>query len=448
MTSWHKRHHPNRNKYDCKKFSSFMIEVNDPSLKSFIEVDVKSHFPIQNLPYCVFHTTANPSDRIGVAIGDYILDLSRIENEGLFDGPKLVGTSIFSKSSLNEFMAMGQDAWREARTRISYLLRDSTPDLRDNTSLRNDALVDVYQCTFSIPFHVAEFTDFYSSKFHAFNVGSMIRGPDNAMMPNWVHLPVAYHGRASSVIVSGTDIIRPNGQTQSPDQDEPVFGPSKRLDYELELGYVIGTGNELGQPIPIDEVAEHIFGMVIVNDWSARDIQVWEYRPLGPFLGKNFATSISPFVIPFDALEPFTTSPVSQDPVPLPYLQSEQNWTFDIHLEVFLHTDNSETTLTRSNARYLYWNIAQQVAHHSISGCNMRTGDLLGTGTISGPEHHSRGCLLELSELGRKPISLSDGSERTFLEDGDSVTMTGWCQGDGYRVGFGSVTTRVLPARY
>ncbi|MHA2250266.1 MAG: fumarylacetoacetase, partial [Candidatus Kariarchaeaceae archaeon] len=277
----------------------------------------------------------------------------------------------------------------------------------------------------------------------------MIRGPENALMANWKHLPVAYHGRASSVILSGIDIHRPFGQTKSPESETPDFGPSKRLDYELEMGFVVGKGNDLGHPISVDDAANHIFGVVIVNDWSARDIQVWEYRPLGPFLAKNFATSISPFVVTLDALEPFRVLGPKQDPKPLPYLQTKEPWSYNVHLEVALQTKNMEfeQTISKSNMKFLYWNMNQQMAHHTINGCNMRTGDLFGTGTISGADQENRGCLMELTELGKKPLQFTNGDTRTFLEDGDKVTLTGWCQGEGYRIGFGEVSTKILSAK-
>ena len=299
-----------------------------------------------------------------------------------------------------------------------------------------------------LPVEIGDFTDFYSSREHATNVGSMLRGPDNALMPNWLHLPVAYHGRASSVVVSGTDVRRPNGQTKSDASPSPTFGPSRSLDFELELGAFIGTGNELGAPIPVARATEHLFGVVLVNDWSARDIQKWEYVPLGPFLAKNFATSISPWLLTMDALEPFRVAGPVQDPEPLPYLRSQGAGAYDIHLEVWLEGQGGSqaSRICGSNARALYWSFAQQVAHHASNGCNLRTGDLLATGTISGSAPDAQGCLLELTQAGRKPIALPGGQARRFLEDGDRVTITGWCQGTGYRIGFGEVTGRILPA--
>jgi fumarylacetoacetase len=299
-----------------------------------------------------------------------------------------------------------------------------------------------------VPVDIRDYTDFYSSRQHATNVGMMMRGPENALTPNWLHVPIAYHGRASSIVISGTDLHRPCGQTKADGASAPSFGPSRNLDFELEMGFFVGPGNELGQPIPIVAAREHIFGMVLVNDWSARDIQKWEYQPLGPFLAKNFGTSISPWIVTLDALEPFRIPSPVQDPAPLPYLQTTGPQAYDINLEVYLQTAKMDRPyrISTSNARHLYWNIAQQLAHHTINGCNLEPGDLLASGTISGPHPDSYGSILELAWKGTKPLQLPNGEQRTFLEDGDRVTMTGWCQGPGYRVGFGEVSGKILPA--
>jgi len=363
--------------------------------------------------------------------------------------PNFLGAHFFQKeTNLNRFLAKGRHAWRDVRRQLSQLLRHDNPVLRDDPRLRDLALVSQSQVTMLLPATIENYTDFYSSKEHATNVGVMLRGAQNALMPNWVHLPVAYHGRASSVVVSGVDFHRPRGQTKADDAAMPSFGPSRSLDFELELGFLIGPGNELGHPIPIDQTPEHIFGMVLVNDWSARDVQKWEYQPLGPFLAKNFATSISPWVITLDALEPFRNAGPVQDPPPLPYLQSSGPWAYDIHLEVHLQTARMDRPerICAANARHLYWNICQQLAHHTSNGCNVRPGDLLASGTISGPTPDSFGSMLELAWKGTKPIRLTNGDTRIFLEDGDRVTFTGWCQGPGYRVGLGEVTGKVLPA--
>jgi fumarylacetoacetase len=303
-----------------------------------------------------------------------------------------------------------------------------------------------------LPAAIGDYTDFYSSREHASNVGTMFRGPDKALMPNWLYLPVAYHGRASSIVVSGTDLHRPQGQLPPPMGETgaaPSLGPTRALDFELEMGFFVGPGNDLGQPIPISAAAEHIFGLVLVNDWSARDIQQWEYVPLGPFLAKNFGTSISPWVVPLAALEPFRTAGPRQEPSPLPYLQSRGDWAFDINLEASLQGTNlaGPQRLCTTNFKYLYWNMAQQLAHHTVTGCNLRPGDLLASGTISGPTPDSYGSLLELAWRGTRPLRLPNGEQRSYLEDGDRVTMTGWCQGQGYRVGFGELTGKILPAR-
>ena len=332
---------------------------------------------------------------------------------------------------------------------VSRLLRADEPALRDNAALRPRALWPLAQVELLLPVEVGDYTDFYSSREHATNVGTMLRGPENALMPNWLHLPVAYHGRASSVVVSDTDLRRPKGQYKPADAHAPLFGPSRSLDFELEMGFFIGPGNELGRPIPIGNAADHIFGMVLVNDWSARDIQAWEYQPLGPFLAKNFGTTISPWVVPLEALEPFRVAGPVQHPPPLPYLQSQGNWAYDIQVEVRLQGERMDRPhrISSSNFKYLYWNMCQQLAHHTVNGCNLRTGDLLASGTISGPAPDSYGSLLELTWRGSKPLSLPNGEQRTFLQDGDRVTMTGWCQGQGYRVGFGEATGKMLGAR-
>ena len=425
-----------------------MISTTDPKLRSFIPVAADSHFPIQNLPYGVFRRRSDPEARIGVAIGDMVLDLTILQESHLFDVLSLQAGTVFRSATLNAFLALGRPAWREARSIISRLLRDSEPALRDNAPLRNQALIPMSELEMLLPVAIGDYTDFYSSREHATNVGIMFRGPENPLLPNWLHLPVAYHGRASSIVVSGTDLHRPKGQVKPPDAPAPTFGPSRSLDFELEMGFFIGPGNELGRPIRIAEAPEHIFGMVLVNDWSARDIQAWEYQPLGPFLGKSFGTSISPWVVTMEALEPFRTPGPVQEPTPLPNLQTQGNWAYDIHLEVFLQgarMDRPQRICT-SNLRHMYWNICQQLAHHASNGCNLRTGDLLATGTISGPAPDSYGSLLEQTWRGTRPLAFPGGEQRAFLQDGDKVTMTGWCHGNGYRVGFGEVIGTILPA--
>jgi fumarylacetoacetase len=347
-------------------------------------------------------------------------------------------------------MALGPTAWREARGRLTQLLRADEQTLRDDAAVRKAAFHRRSRVEMLLPAEIGDYTDFYSSREHATNVGVMFRGPDNALQPNWLHLPVGYHGRSSSVVVSGTDVRRPMGQTKADDAERPSYGPSRLMDFELEMGFFVGPGNALGKPIPIADATEHIFGMVLVNDWSARDIQKWEYVPLGPFLGKNFATSISPWVVTMDALEPFCCAgPAQNEPEPLEYLRNPGDCAYDIHLEVALQSERmtEPATIATSNFKYMYWSICQQLAHHTVNGCNAQPGDLYGSGTISGPEKHERGSMLELSWKGTETVELPNGEERKFLADGDTVTMTGWCEEDGVKIGFGEVAGTLLPAR-
>src|SRR5262249_45401168 len=405
-----------------------MNNTTDSTLRSFIPVAPESHFPIQNLPYGVFQRRSEHTPAIGVAIGDFVLDLAFLDEQNLLSTHSLAGRRVFVERTLNAFMSLGPAAWREAREKISQLLRDDEPTLRDNAPLRERALVPMADLQMLLPVEIGDYSDFYSSREHASNVGAMLRGPDKALMPNWLHLPVAYHGRASSVVVSGTDIHRPLGQTKADDADRPILGPSRNVDFELETGFFIGPGNHLGEPIPIERAPEHIFGVVLVNDWSARDIQKWEYVPLGPFLAKNFATSISPWIVPMDALEPFRTAGPVQEPQPLPYLQTTGDWSYDIRLEAWLQSEQLDQPccISRSNFRYLYWNLCQQLAHHTVNGCNVRPGDLLASGTISGPTPESYGSLLELAWKGTRPLTLPNGDQRSFLQDGDCLSLTAW----------------------
>jgi len=421
--------------------------TTDPSVRSFVPVATDSHFPIQNLPYGVFRRPGGGPARLGVAIGDYILDLSVIESAGLLTPVGDPGQRPFSRPSLNLFLSLGKEAWHAARMQIHGLLRVDSTTLKDHDTLLNEALVPMARASMLLPVEIGDYTDFYSSKEHATNVGTMFRGAENALMPNWTHLPVGYHGRASSVVVSGTQVRRPQGQLK-PDDGPPTFGPSRLLDFELEMGFFTGPGNELGVPISVDSAPGHIFGFVLVNDWSARDIQKWEYVPLGPFLGKSFATSISPWVVTLEALEPFRVPGPPLDAEPLPYLRSVGDWSYDIHLEVGISAPGMDAphTVCRSNFKYLYWNVCQQLAHHTSNGCNLRSGDLLASGTISGPTPDSYGSMLELTWRGERPIRLPDGSERKFIEDEDEVVMTGWAEAVGYRVGFGEVAGKILPA--
>jgi fumarylacetoacetase len=426
------------------------VTANDPALRSFVEVPPDGDFPIQNLPFGIFRERGQSSPpRVGVAIGEQVLDLAEIAARGLFDRSEIAdAAAVFSQGTLNRFLALGRRAWRSARTTVSALLRVDEGTLRDDPALRRRCLQRQDKVEMLLPAAAGDYTDFYSSRHHAANVGTMLRGADHALQPNWLHLPVAYHGRASSIVVSGTPVRRPAGQTRADEGQPPAFGPSRMLDFELEMGAMIGTGNALGSPIAVGEAGENLFGLVLLNDWSARDIQKWEYVPLGPFLAKNFATTISPWVVTFDALEPFRVRLPEQDPPPLPYLREVQHFGYDIHLEVWLKgaADAQAERISASNARHLYWSFAQQVAHHTSGGCNLRPGDLLGTGTISGPAPGSYGSLLELTWGGKNPLRLADGRERRSLHDGDTVTLTGWAQGKGYRIGFGACAGNVLPA--
>src|SRR5213594_108618 len=415
------------------------------ALRSFVEIAKNSHFPMENLPFGVF----KPHDgatRVGVAIGDLIADLSVLEGLGHFRYTEFQDRHVFSEDSLNAFLALGRPAWRKTREVVQHLLSADTPTLRDDAKLRARVFHAQKDVFMKLPARIGNYTDFYSSYHHAHNVGTMLRGAENALMPNWKWLPVAYHGRASSVVSSGTDVRRPQGQIKPPDAAAPVFGPTKSLDYELEMAFLIGPGNSLGEPVPIDRAIDHIFGFVLMNDWSARDIQAWEYQPLGPFLAKNFCTSISPWVVTLEALDPFKKPLPLQDPEPLPYLRRENDFTFDIHLEAHLQTSamKAPQIITRTNFQNLYWSVAQQLAHHTVNGCNLKPGDLLARGTISGETEESRGCMLELTWRGANPLKLPNGEIRKLFYDGDALTISGWCQGDGYRIGFGEVAGRII----
>jgi fumarylacetoacetase len=420
-----------------------MPHPNDSSLRSFIPIDPKSDFPIQNLPYGVF-SAHGLAPRVGIAIGDYVLDLWELEQDGRLE----VEIGTFAGSALNFFMQQGPKVWTKTRARISELLRADHPELRDNEELRKLALVPMADVKLHMPFMVAGYTDFYSSKEHATNVGVMFRGKDNALQPNWLHMPIGYNGRASTVVVSGTKVRRPRGQLKPPGAELPSFAACKRLDFELEMGAVIGQPSPMGQMLTEAQAEAMIFGFVLLNDWSARDIQQWEYVPLGPFQGKAFATSISPWVVTREALEPFRLDGPRQDPAPLPYLRQVKPNNYDLELEVGLRAAsmNEALRICHTNFKYMYWSSVQQLVHHASCGCAMNVGDLLGSGTISGPEKSQRGSLLEISWNATEPIELASGIVRTFLEDGDSLVMRGWCQGDGFRVGFGEVEGTILPA--
>lgn len=418
-------------------------------MKSFIHYSNETHFPIQNLPYGIFKPKPDGAPRAGTAIGDFILDLSVLEDKGLLKNSSSE-KNLFNRSTLNLFMSQDKKVWKEIRSQLQSLLDENNAELRDNKELRREAFIPMSDAIMCMPVQIGDYTDFYSSREHATNVGIMFRGKENALMPNWLHLPVAYHGRTSSVVISGTDIIRPKGQTKPTDAEMPVFGPCKLLDFELEMGFFMGKGNRLGDSIAVENAEEHIFGMVIVNDWSARDIQTWEYQPLGPFLAKNFATSISPWIVTMDALEPFRCAGPKPEFELLQYLQSKGEHAFDIKLDVFIKNEKAISEpfkVSHSNFKYLYWSMAQQLAHHTVNGCNLNAGDLLASGTISGEEKDSRGSMLEITWRGTEPVKLPNGEERKFINDGDTVIMSAYCKGDGYRVGFGEVSGKVLPAK-
>ncbi|MCI5065008.1 fumarylacetoacetase [bacterium] len=414
------------------------------SSRSFLLVPAGSHFPLENIPFGVFSVQGESSPPRGATrIGDTVIDLAALEQEGL-----LPGDSFRNATTLNRFIERGRAHWREIRKTLQQLFSAENERIRDNTELCARVCHDLSQVELHLPVTIGDYTDFYSSREHATNVGTMFRDPENALLPNWLHLPVGYNGRASSVVVSGTDVRRPSGQLKGDRESAPHFAPSRLFDFEIEMGCIIGKENPLGESLSVDEAVDAIFGMVLVNDWSARDIQKWEYVPLGPFLGKSMATSISPWIVTLDALEPFRTECPKQDPTPLPYLQPREHWTYDIELEAHLlpEGETQQTVIAKTNFRYLYWSIMQQVAHHTSNGCNLRVGDLLASGTISGPEPGSYGSLLELSWKGTKPLTLHSGETRTFLQDYDRLTITGFCSGEGTRIGFGEVSGRVLPA--
>ena len=423
------------------------MHPNHPSLQSFIAVDADSDFPIQNLPFGIFSTHAHPNKRVGVAIGDFVLDLAVIEAADLL---RVQVNAVFNQPTLNSFIALGKPVWLEARKKISELLRADHPRLRDDAALRAKALIPMQEVHMHMPIQVSGYTDFYSSREHATNVGMMFRDPANALLPNWLHLPVGYNGRASSVVVSGTEIRRPMGQVKAPTAEAPSYAACAKLDFELEMAFIVGAESQLGQPIKIEHAHDFMFGMVLLNDWSARDIQQWEYVPLGPFNAKTFATSISPWIVTMDALTPFFVEGLKQEPEPLPYLKQSGSQGVDIALEVSLQPQAAAqaSTISRTNFKTMYWSMAQQLAHHTVSGCNVNVGDVMASGTVSGSAPDAYGSLLELSWNGQRPLLLEDGkTTRSFLEDGDEVTMRGWCQGKGYRVGFGAVQGRITPAK-
>jgi fumarylacetoacetase len=423
-----------------------MIEANNPALTSWVEVPENSDFPIQNLPFGIFKTESL-SPRVGVRIGNHVVDLKTLFVLGYLENLPFE-LADFDNNFLNSLMNKGKQGTRALRNRISKLLSSTQPDLQKNEHHVEQVLIAVDQVTMCMPVQIGDYTDFYSSKEHATNVGMMFRDPANALLPNWLWIPVGYHGRASSVILSGESIYRPKGQIKPDPTADPIYAPCRNLDFELETAFITYDGKPLGESISTTEAEDFIFGMVLFNDWSARDIQTWEYVPLGPFLAKNFASSISAWIVTLDALEPFKTATPQQDPKVLSYLEFEGKKSYDIHLEVAIKPkESSENIVSRSNFKYMYWNMAQQLAHHTVNGCNIRCGDLMGSGTISGPTDDSYGSMLELAWKGTKPIPMNDGTERKFIQDYDTVIMRGHASTGTIRIGFGEVVTEVLPAK-
>jgi len=413
--------------------------------KSWVEIPQFSDFPIQNLPFGIFKTAAR-SPRVGIAIGDNILDLSVIAKAGLLDKTG-IDKSTVEQATLNAFIAQGKSITNAVRLRVSELLTAGNTELASNADLKTQALVKMRDAQMLLPLHIPNYTDFYSSREHATNVGSMFRDPKNALLPNWLHLPVGYHGRASSIVVSGTPIRRPKGQTKADDAENPSFGPTRLLDFELEMAFVVGKETQLGESISTAQAEDYIFGVALFNDWSARDIQKWEYVPLGPFLAKNFGSTISPWIVTLEALEPYRTEAPKQEPAVLPYLQFEGKKNYDIHLQVDIKTaTGAEKTVSQSNFKYMYWNMCQQLAHHTCNGCNIQVGDVYASGTISGPTPDSYGSMLEISWQGKNPVQMPDGTERKFIQDGDTVAIKGWCEKDGVRIGFGECNGKILPS--
>ncbi len=423
-----------------------MIKANNPALKSWINVDKGSDFPIQNIPFGIFNKNG-VGPHAATRIGDTVIDLYALSKYNVLDGLG-IDAEVFNDKTLNAFIELGRPVWRALRDRLSEIFEESNPIIRDNPSAKSDVLFLIGAVQMHMPVQVGDYTDFYSSIEHATNVGTMFRDPDNALFPNWKHLPVGYHGRSSSIVVSGTPIHRPKGQTKANDATVPSFGPSRLVDFELEMAFITGKNTNLGDSVTIENADEHIFGMVVFNDLSARDIQKWEYIPLGPFLAKNFGSVISPWIVTLDALEPFRVEGPKQDPKVLPYLQIEGKQNFDIHLDVFIQAEGQkEHQVCHSNHKYLYWSVQQQLAHQTVNGCNIKVGDMYGSGTISGPTPEAYGSMLEISWQGTKPVKMPDGSERKFIQDNDTIIMRGYSENDKVRIGFGEVSTKILPAK-
>ena len=420
------------------------ITANNPNRRSWLPVPENSDFPIQNIPFGVFLTKEDVIT-IGTRIGDFAIDLGALQQLNYFEGIELTD-DMFMQDTLNDFISDGKKTWRLVRNRIADIFDEENKKLQDSEEHKEIVIFKIEDVEMQLPVLIGDYTDFFSSKEHATNTGTMFRDPENALLPNWLHIPVAYHGRSSTIVPSGIPVHRPMGQTLPAGETLPVFGASRNIDFELETAFITTDANVMGENIPIHEAEEYIFGMVLLNDWSARDIQKWEYVPLGPFLAKNFASSISPWIVTMDALEPFRTKGPKQDPTPLPYLQLKGRNAFDISLEVAIQPENGEaTTVSKSNFKYMYWNMSQQLAHHTSNGCRVNSGDMMGSGTISGPTPDSYGSMLELTWGGKNPITLKDGTQRKFINDNDTVIMTGFCHNKEVRIGFGEVSSKLLP---
>lgn len=423
-----------------------MIKANNPVLKSWITVPENSDFPIQNIPFGVVKTE-DLTPFVATRIGDKVIDLRKLYQLGYLNNLGFV-LADFDNQFLNSLMKHGKEATRNLRNRLSELFDLNNNELQQNDVHVHEVLFDISEVEMCMPIQIGDYTDFYSSKEHATNVGMMFRDPANALLPNWLWIPVGYHGRASSVILSGQNIHRPKGQIKPVPTEDPIYAPSRQVDFELEMAFVTYDGKPLGDSISTTEAEDYIFGLCLFNDWSARDIQSWEYVPLGPFLAKNFASSISPWIVTLDALEPYAVETTKQEPKVLSYLEFEGKKSYDINLQVAIEPENSnETVICNSNFKYMYWNMAQQLAHHTVNGCNVRCGDLMGSGTISGPTEDSYGSMLELAWKGTKPLKMNDGSERKFILDGDTVIMRGYSEANGARIGFGEVRAKILPAK-
>ncbi len=412
-------------------------------MKSWLTIAEDSDFSIYNIPFGIFRTKSS-TPRVASILGDHVIDLYALAKGGYLKDV-LADAEVLNQKTLNAFIALGKPVTNAVRQKIQTLFSEENTAQKDLLSVY---LIPVADAEMLMPVHIPNYTDFYSSREHATNVGTMFRDPNNALLPNWLHLPVGYHGRASSIVVSGTPLHRPKGQTKADDQPLPSFGPSRLLDFELEVGFVVGKETQLGDSISTANAEEYIFGLLLFNDWSARDVQKWEYVPLGPFLAKNFGSSISPWIVTLEALEPFRVASPAQEPTPLPYLQFKGQKNYDIQLEVDITAENGATkTVSKSNFKYMYWNMCQQLAHHTVNGCNIQVGDLYASGTISGPEKDSYGSMLEISWGGKNPVSMPDGTERKFILDNDTVTIKGHCVKDSIRVGFGQVSNKILPAK-